>query len=676
MPLDRLAAGLDDAFRLLTGGARTALPRQQTLLASIAWSVDLLDARDDAVLRRLAVFAAPFTIDAAEVVAADGELVDPFDVLDSLARLVDKSLVQLDEVSGRYRLLETVRQWGLDRLRQQGELAAVRSRHAQWSAVWAEEVRALRHGIDAEPLLVTVPDLLAALDWSMAGEPEVVLRVCAGLGRFFSILGPSTCEQIFDWLLALEPDEVDTVSWANAVEGVAFAALMLERLDVVSLVPVAVASLEDAGAPIGPGLRSIQHAPEMVLGRTEHYEVLCAEMVEQGDDLTTKTLAGAIAMFAASAGNLSTAHHHLGILRDVLQRWELPVTSDTAGFGHIAALHLATLEGRLDYGRELAQPALTGAQAEYAVGAAAATVHLGLLMDDEELLSIPVRWMDHEVPARMQVVLSMLRKYKAQHAGDRTAAADDAMQAWTNGRGIGLGRAGMVVSIVAALLADDRLDKARDVVADWAVDIESYRGAPLPVATAQYGSALVARHEGRDADATDAAHALLDVAHRSGFVLLVVDALLLLVDLGARRSNDLTAARLAGATATARERIGYRKPLVGRPGEIDAVVERLSHERPAAFAEGRELDLDAAVDYAQRMRGERGRPVFGWDSLTPTEQKVTELAASGSTNTQIAEHLLMKPATVKTHLTHVFAKLGVANRTELAHTWTTRLGDS
>ena len=72
LPLDRLAAGLDDAFRLLTGGSRTALPRQQTLLASIAWSVDLLDDTQRAVLRRLAVFHGSFTLDGAEAVAADG----------------------------------------------------------------------------------------------------------------------------------------------------------------------------------------------------------------------------------------------------------------------------------------------------------------------------------------------------------------------------------------------------------------------------------------------------------------------------------------------------------------------------------------------------------------------------------------------------------------------------
>jgi hypothetical protein len=180
-----------------------------------------------------------------------------------------------------------------------------------------------------------------------------------------------------------------------------------------------------------------------------------------------------------------------------------------------------------------------------------------------------------------------------------------------DGRVNGVLRTRFVVSIVAALLADDRPDEARHVLAVWAADIGSYGDAPLPVAAAHYGSALLARHEGRDADAADAAHALLEVAQRSGLVLLVVDALLLLVDLGARRSNDLTVAHLAGATATARERIGYRVPLLSGPAEMDPLVERLSQEHPDAFAEGRELDLDAAVAYAQRMRGERSRPGFG-----------------------------------------------------------------
>lgn len=91
-----------------------------------------------------------------------------------------------------------------------------------------------------------------------------------------------------------------------------------------------------------------------------------------------------------------------------------------------------------------------------------------------------------------------------------------------------------------------------------------------------------------------------------------------------------------------------------------------------AFEEGRALGWDAAVEYAQRSRGERGRPSHGWDSLTPTERRVTELVAQGKTNPKIAEELLMGRATVKTHLMHIFTKLNVATRAELAGFATSR----
>jgi hypothetical protein len=201
----------------------------------------------------------------------------------------------------------------------------------------------------------------------------------------------------------------------------------LYRLPPRQVVPVT-AGPPPAGADGSP---SIQHADVMRLGRYEAYEALCAESVEQGDDLTTKTLAGWIAMVAAALGHRSTAHRYLGVLRDVLRRWDLPLTPDTAGYGDGTALALAILEGRLADARELAHPALTGAQTEFAVHAAAVTVHVGMLMDDEELLSVPARWVDHEVRAGVRLPLAGLRLYLAQHAGDRNAAAAHATQAWT-----------------------------------------------------------------------------------------------------------------------------------------------------------------------------------------------------------------------------------------------------
>src|SRR5437867_2091368 len=167
LSVERLADGLDDRFRLLTGGARTALARQQTLLASVEWSHDLLDEPERLLFRRLGVFAAPFDLEAVEAVAADDEL-DPLEVVDLLSRLVDKSMVQL--AGDRYQLLETLRQYALERAADAGELAALRARHLAWfrrrAAAWALD-RELATFPVLEEVAAEAPDLLAALEWSL-----------------------------------------------------------------------------------------------------------------------------------------------------------------------------------------------------------------------------------------------------------------------------------------------------------------------------------------------------------------------------------------------------------------------------------------------------------------------------------------------------------------------------
>ncbi|HUL98150.1 MAG TPA: adenylate/guanylate cyclase domain-containing protein, partial [Mycobacterium sp.] len=130
MSLDEIVDSLHDRFRLLTGGARTAVRRQQTLRASVDWSHALLTEPERILFRRLAVFLGGFDLNAAQAVAGDAE-VERYQILDQLALLVDKSLVVAENTSGRtrYRLLETVRQYAQEKLGESGEAEAVRSRH-------------------------------------------------------------------------------------------------------------------------------------------------------------------------------------------------------------------------------------------------------------------------------------------------------------------------------------------------------------------------------------------------------------------------------------------------------------------------------------------------------------------------------------------------------------------
>src|SRR5205823_4515460 len=126
----QIAAGLGERFRMLTGGVRTAMPRQQTLRASVDWSFDLLTSPERILLRRLGVFVGSFTLAAAELVGAGGEL-ESHHVLDQLALLVEKSLVQANPSGdeARYTLLETIREYALARLGESADEAAARDRH-------------------------------------------------------------------------------------------------------------------------------------------------------------------------------------------------------------------------------------------------------------------------------------------------------------------------------------------------------------------------------------------------------------------------------------------------------------------------------------------------------------------------------------------------------------------
>src|SRR5207247_538964 len=121
LPVEQIHERLDDMFRLLTGGSRAALPRQQTLRALIDWSYDLLSQLERVLLQRLSVFARGCTLAAAEAVCG-GDGIEPWEVLDLLMSLVDKSLIQYEQRSenARYWLLETVRQYGRDRLVEAG----------------------------------------------------------------------------------------------------------------------------------------------------------------------------------------------------------------------------------------------------------------------------------------------------------------------------------------------------------------------------------------------------------------------------------------------------------------------------------------------------------------------------------------------------------------------------
>jgi non-specific serine/threonine protein kinase len=194
MSVEELSQRLDRRFALLTGGSPAALPRQRTLRSTIDWSHDLLTSAEQAMLSRVSVFAGGWLLAAAEQVCT-GDGIAEAEVIDLLAALVDKSLVVTGEHDGatRYRLLETVRQYAQDRLRERGEEAASRSRHLAFVMSLVHEAWGALRGPGAEVWLGRLDaehdNLRAALAWSIAAEPQKGLELAGLLYRFWFIRG-------------------------------------------------------------------------------------------------------------------------------------------------------------------------------------------------------------------------------------------------------------------------------------------------------------------------------------------------------------------------------------------------------------------------------------------------------------------------------------------------------
>ncbi len=185
---------LDDSLDLLSAGSRTAMTRQQTLRATLAWSFDLLDAGEQVLLRRLSVFAGSFGLEAAEDVCAEQPL-QRSEAVALLGRLVDKSLVQVEEGDDehRYRLLETVRQYAAEQLEEAGERAAFERRHRDWYVELVESDPTPAGDLPARERLRRLDlerdNLRAALASALADDPQVGLRLAVALWRFWLMRG-------------------------------------------------------------------------------------------------------------------------------------------------------------------------------------------------------------------------------------------------------------------------------------------------------------------------------------------------------------------------------------------------------------------------------------------------------------------------------------------------------
>ena len=213
MTPELIAERLDQRFRLLTGGARTAMERHRTLQATVAWSYQLLEPADQLVFQRLSVMVAPFDLDAAEAVAAGGQ-VESWEVVNALGRLVDKSMVTTIRRGPelRYRLLETLRQFGADRLADADDQQEVRDRYARY---WCRRAGLLGRTADRSDIDPVLDAIEADLDHVRAtfaqllstGEADACAQALLAISSEWTVRhtreGVAWCEQLLNHELSL-----------------------------------------------------------------------------------------------------------------------------------------------------------------------------------------------------------------------------------------------------------------------------------------------------------------------------------------------------------------------------------------------------------------------------------------------------------------------------------------
>ena len=233
LSVEQISNRLDDRFRLLTGGARTALPRQQTLRALIDWSYDILSANERLLLCRLSVFAGGWTIEAAEEICA-GEGIDSYDVLELLTQLVNKSLVvviekpqtNLKPLSSRgdlrYRMLETIRQYGHEKLFEDGEGEKIRARHFDYYLKKAKYLLPEFFGPKELVWMVWLDEewdnLRAAVEWSLESRPDAGLEMVNCLG-YLSLDNLNNMTDMLDWLWELLAHQANSARTATRALG-------------------------------------------------------------------------------------------------------------------------------------------------------------------------------------------------------------------------------------------------------------------------------------------------------------------------------------------------------------------------------------------------------------------------------------------------------------------------
>ncbi len=574
LSVGQISQRLGGSLELLTRGGRTAVPRHRTLQGALGWSYDLLSESERKLFRKISVFAGGWTLEASEAVGS-GDGVEEREVLDLLSGLVEKSLVMVrggDPGGARYRLLEPVRQYALDKLEESDEVEEARRRHAEFFLGIAEktemEMRGAEQATWLDRLEAEHDNLRGALSWALErGGPELGLHLAAAFwwfweSRGYLVEGRRWLEQ------ALAKGSRASASRAKALDGVGWLALSVGDID------RAVAAAEE-------GLK----------------------------------LHAQVALEPSVAASL---RRNLGIT--------------------------AEIRGDYEQATELFREGLAlGQEAEDKFNVVWALLNLGKVSSDQG---------DHERAAQFyEEGLSLCRE-----SGYTTPLPN------------------FLSALVCELLLQGDQERATTLNTEASALVRK-QGANLgghsriPGTLERLGWAALLLGDQERAKGWHEEH--LRLSQELGNKLIATESLEGLACAVGTKGETERAAKLFGAAQGLREAVGYQKSLSERAVQEPYLVASRSRLEEAAweaaFAEGRTMELEEAVEYALSEEEPSTATLFSSRpehpaGLTSREIEVLGLVAAGMTSAQIAKELFLSPRTVEAHLASIYHKLGVTSR--------------
>lgn len=621
-PLE-IADGLDDCFRLLAGGVRGAVQRQQTLRASIDWSHAL-----------------------------------------------------------RYRLLETVRRYALEKLGDSGE-ADVHARHRDYYTALAASLNTPADN-DHQRLVARaeteIDNLRAAFAWSREnGHITEALQLASSLQPIW--FGRAHLREGLSWFNSILEDQrfhrlaVSTAVRARALADKAMLSTWLATspvgaTDIIAPAQQALAMAREVGDPAAlvRALTACGCSSGYNAEAAAPYFAEATDLARAIDDKWTLCQIlywrGVGTCISGDPNALRAAAEECRDLADTIG--DRFVSRHCSLWLSLAQMWAGNLTEALELSREITAEAeasndvptkvlglYTQAQVLAYCGASAAHAIAGACIAAAT-----------ELGGVYQGIGYAAMTYAALAAGDVTAAleASDAARPILRAQPDQVTMHQVLMAQLAlaggdAIAARQFANDAVDATNGW------HRMVALTI------RARVATARGEPELARDDAHAALACGAELHIYQGMPDAMELLAGLAGEVGSHSEGVRLLGAAAALRQQtrqVRFKIWDAGYQASVTALREAMGDEDfDRAWAEGAALSTDEAIAYAQRGRGERKRPARGWGSLTPTERDVVRLVSEGLSNKDIAKRLFVSPRTVQTHLTHVYAKLGLASRVQL-----------